>query len=162
MIKILLNDHWLPAVPFLQIFCAYYALWPIDTSNILVIKALGHSELCLKLEVIKTIFGLIMMIIAIQFGALAVACGVFVSGVFSTVVGAYPNRKLINYSYREQIKDISSPLFLSLLMGAIIIGIEWFELSTVTTLFLQVIVGAVVYIGTSMLIKSSKKRKKAS
>ena len=137
----------------MQIFCAYYALWPIDTSNIQVIKALGRSDIYLKLEVIKVIFGLIMMIIAMQFGALAIACGVFVFGVFSALVGGYPNRKLINYSYREQIKDISSPLFLSLLMGAIIIGIEWFELSTVTTLFLQVIVGAVVYIGTSMLFK---------
>lgn len=73
VIKVLLNDHWLPAVPFLQTFCAYYALWPIDTSNVQGIKAIGRSGLNLKLEVIKTTFGLVVMVITMQFGALAIA-----------------------------------------------------------------------------------------
>jgi teichuronic acid exporter len=153
VIKILLNDHWLPAVPFLQIFCAYYAFWPIDTSNNQVIKALGRSEIFLKLEVIKTIFGLTMMVIAMQFGALAIAFGVLAFGVFSTIIGGYTNTKLINYSYKEQLKDILSPLCISLLMGVTVAGIELFQLSTLITLLLQIIVGTVVYVCASIIFK---------
>lgn len=153
VIKILLNDQWLPTVPFLQIFCAYYTLWPLDTSNIQVIKALGLSKLYLKLEILKTIFGLIMLIIAIQFGAHALAWGVFASGIFSLILGGYNISKIVNYSYIEQLTDIIPPLFLSLMMGGIVGGIESFEWSTTIILLLQIITGAVVYVGVSTVFR---------
>ena len=42
VVKIILTDKWLPAVPFLQIFCASYSLWPIHTANLQAINALGR------------------------------------------------------------------------------------------------------------------------
>ena len=45
LVKLLLTDKWLPCVPFLQIFCAGYALWPIHTANLQAMNALGRSDI---------------------------------------------------------------------------------------------------------------------
>lgn len=45
LVKLLLTEKWLQAVPFLQIFCAVYALWPIHTANLQAINALGRSDI---------------------------------------------------------------------------------------------------------------------
>ena len=43
----------LMCVPFLQIFCAVYALYPIHTVNLRGINALGRSDVFLRLEIMK-------------------------------------------------------------------------------------------------------------
>ena len=114
VVKILLTDKWLACVPFMQIFCISYALWPIHTANLQAINALGHSEIYLKLELVKKILGTVILVISLFFGVYAIAIGTLVSGVISTFINAHPNKKLLNYSYIEQIKDILPSLFLVL------------------------------------------------
>ena len=117
MIKIVLTDKWLPAAPFLQIFCASYALIPIHTANLQAINALGRSDVFLKLEIIKKVIGILILAISINFGIYAMAWGMVLSGAISSFINAYPNKKLLNYSYLEQWKDIIPSLLISLLMG---------------------------------------------
>ncbi|MFW6015999.1 MAG: lipopolysaccharide biosynthesis protein, partial [bacterium] len=73
LVKIILTDKWLPAVPFLQIFCVSSALMPIHTANLQAINALGRSDIFLKLEVIKKITGLIILLSSVPFGIYAIA-----------------------------------------------------------------------------------------
>lgn len=117
LVKILLTDKWLPSVPFLQIFCAAYALMPIHTANLQAINALGRSDIFLKLEIIKKIFGFVILGITVPLGVYAIAWGTLLSSVISTFINAYPNLKLLNYSYIEQLKDIMPSIMISLLMG---------------------------------------------
>lgn len=153
LVKILLTDKWLPAVPFLQIFCAVYALWPIHTANLQAINALGRSDIFLKLEIIKKILGLIILAISLPFGVYAITLGILVGGILSTFINAYPNLKLLNYSIREQWKDITPSLLISLLMGAIIYPIQWVGMSDMLTVIIQIVVGVVFYVGLARLFK---------
>jgi len=147
LVKILLTEKWLPAVPFLQIFCASYALWPIHTANLQAINALGRSDIFLKLEIIKKIFGFIILGVSIPFGVYAMAIGVLVTGIIATFINAYPNLKLIDYSFKEQWKDIIPSLLISLLMGIVVFSIQWFGIPPALTLLLQVFVGVFLYVG---------------
>ena len=52
VIEVLLTEKWLPCVPFLCIFCITYVFYPIHTANLNAIKAMGRSDLFLKLEII--------------------------------------------------------------------------------------------------------------
>ena len=61
LISVILTDKWLPSVPYLIIFCIVYAFYPIHTANLNAIKALGRSDLFLKLEVIKKILNLLII-----------------------------------------------------------------------------------------------------
>ena len=88
MIKIVLTDKWLPAAPFLQIFCASYALIPIHTANLQAINALGRSDVFLKLEIIKKVIGILILAISINFGIYAMAWGMVLSGAISSFINA--------------------------------------------------------------------------
>ncbi|MBN1050104.1 lipopolysaccharide biosynthesis protein [Clostridium botulinum] len=153
LVKILLTDKWLPCVPFLQVFCLSYALWPIHTANLQAINALGRSDIFLKLEIIKKIMGLAILGISMFFGVYAIAIGTLVSGIICTFINAHPNLKLLNYSYMEQIKDITPSLILSLIMGCASYSIKWFDMSAWLTLILQIFIGAIIYIGLAKIFK---------
>ena len=153
LVKIVLTDKWLPAVPFLQIFCASYALMPIHTANLQAINALGRSDIFLRLEIIKKIIGLIILVISLQFGVYAIALGQVISGIISTFINAYPNKELLFYSYKEQWIDIMPSLLLSIVMGSIVYLFNFLYLQAWKILFLQVALGAIFYIGLSKVLK---------
>lgn len=153
LVKILLTYKWLPCVPYLQIFCACYALWPIHTANLQAINALGRSDIFLKLEIIKKALGLIILGVTIFYGSYAIAVGLLVSGIISTFINAYPNLKLLNYSYKEQWKDIMPSLLLSLVMASMVYTIEWFSMPVWLTLLIQICLGVLIYLGLVMIFK---------
>ena len=153
LVKILFTEKWLPIVPFLQIFCGYYALWAIDATNLHVIKALGRSDIFLKLEILKFLIGVFILIISIPFGVYGIALGVLVNRVISTIIDAFPNKYLINYGFMEQIKDTIPSMLLTLVMGTIIFSIREIEFSDILIILMQIGIGIVSYIGLARLFK---------
>jgi len=153
LVKILLTEKWLPCVPFLQISCVTYALWPIHTANLQAINALGRSDIFLKLEIIKKILGLAILGVTVFYGVYAIALGGLVSGVISTVINSYPNTKLLNYRSKEQWKDIMPSLLLSLVMGVVVYSIQLIGLSVWSTLLTQVCVGVILYLAIAWIFK---------
>lgn len=153
LVRILLTDKWLPCVPFLQISCAAYALLPIHTANLQAINALGRSDIFLKLEIVKNVVGLIILGISIHYGICAIAVGMFASSVASSFINAYPNKKLLNYSYLQQIKDIFPSLVLAIVMGGLIYSISWFNLNPAMTIVSQISAGSVLYFGMARIFK---------
>ena len=59
MIRLLLTEKWLGCVPFLQISCLFWMFQPSQTANVQAIKAIGRSDICLKLEMAKKQLGLL-------------------------------------------------------------------------------------------------------
>ena len=153
LVKVLLTEKWLPAVPFLQIFCVVYIVWPIHTANLQAINAIGRSDIFLKLEIIKKVIGLIILILSIPLGVYAMAVGVLISSLLAVVINAFPNIVLLNYSLREQFFDIAPSLFISITMGVIVYTIKWFGFGDVLTIVIQILLGIVVYIVLSKLFK---------
>ncbi len=153
MVLLLLTEKWLPAVPFLQVFCFTYMLWPIHTANLQAINALGRSDIFLKLEIIKKIIGIIILVISVPMGVYAIAMGGVISGISSSFINAWPNKKLLNYSYAEQLKDIAPALGLSLLMGAIVFLIGTLPIADWQKLVVQVFMGVLSCILGARLFK---------
>ena len=153
MIKFILTEKWLPCIPFLRIFCLSFALWPIHTSNLQAINAIGRSDIFLKLEIIKKFLGISIICFTIKYNPLIVALGILVIDILDSFINAFPNKKLLEYSYLEQIRDILPSFLLSIIMGIFIYPIIFLEFSDVITIFLQVMFGAVVYIVLSYLLK---------
>lgn len=153
LISLILTDKWLPCVPFLQIFCISYAFWPIHTANLQAINAIGRSDIFLKLEIIKKIIAFSILGVSLFYGVYAIALGSVLSGGIATVVNSYPNKKLLNYSYKEQCKDIMPSLLLSLGMGIVVHCINFISLDTWMMLIIQIVLGLILYIGMSKIFK---------
>ena len=153
LVILLLTEKWLPAVPFLQIFCISYALWPLHTANLQAINAMGRSDIFLKLEVIKKIVGLVILGVSIPFGIYALALGEIISSLLSTFINAYPNNKLLGYGYLEQLKDVLPSALLSFVMCIGIIPISLIPLPSILILIAQIVVGSVLYIGLAYVLR---------
>ncbi len=121
IVDIVLGEKWLPCVPFLQMYCFIYALLPIHTTNLQALNGMGRSDLFLKLELIKKAYGICCILFAafvLQDIYLMVAM-YMLTGVVSTFVNAWPNKKVIGYAYGEQLRDIAPSFALSVACGAL-------------------------------------------
>lgn len=153
VVKLVLTDKWLECVPYLRIFCISYMFWPIHTANLNAIKAMGRSDLFLKLEIMKKCVGIVLLLITMWFGTMAMAYSLLVSSVCSQVINSWPNRKLLGYGYIEQFKDILPSIFLSVGMGITVWCVSLIGLSTLLTLIIQVILGIIIYLIGSMTLR---------
>ncbi len=153
LVLLLLTDKWLMCVPFIQIFCAVYALWPIHTVNLQALNGIGRSDIFLKLEIVKKLLGLFVLGITVFMGIYAMALGMVFTGIIGTFINSYPNKKLLGYSFREQWRDLLPSLILSLLMGGIVYSILFIGLPVWLTLILQISVGIAVYMGLARVLK---------
>lgn len=151
LVKILLTDKWLPSVFFMRVFCFSYAFWPLHTANLNAIKALGRSDIFLKLEIIKKIVGIIAILSTMWISVEAMAYSMFATSILSQIINSFPNRKLLKYSYLSQLKDMLPQISLSVLMGAIVYCVQFLNHNSVITLFIQVSLGAFIYIIGSKL-----------
>jgi hypothetical protein len=79
----------------------------------------------------------------------AMAYSMLITSILSQIINSWPNKKLLNYSYIEQLKDMIPQMGLSVLMGIIVYCVQFINLNVIVTLVLQVIIGAVVYVSCS-------------
>jgi len=126
---------------------------PIHTANLQAINALGKSDIFLILEVIKKVIGLIILVISLQFGVYAIALGQVFSGILSTFINAYPNKQLLNYSYKEQLVDIVPSLTITMIMGIVVYMFKFINISVWNMLVIQISVGIFIYFALAKLFK---------
>ena len=117
LIVLLLTEKWLMAVPFVRIFCIAYLLMPIQIANIEAIKSLGRSDVILKLELIKKVLEVTILVISVFINVYAIAVGVIIYNFICIFINLFPNKKLLDYSIGQQIKDVVPSLTASLVMG---------------------------------------------
>lgn len=153
LVVLLLTEKWLEAVPFLQIICFALGLEPLQTANLNAIKAMGRSDIFLKLEIIKKTISIVILLLSMRFGVVAIAVSSLAYSVLATMFNAAPNRKLLGYSYFEQVKDILLPFVLALLMGVAIYPIALIPMPVILTLLAQVMAGVIFYVGVSIILK---------
>lgn len=153
IVRIVLTDKWLPCVPFLRLFCISYMFWPVHTANLNAIKAVGRSDWFLKLEIIKMVVGLVFLLSSMGFGVMAMAYSLLLNSILSQVINSWPNRKLLGYGYLEQVRDFAPGILLAVGMGVCVYFIDFLPLPIIITLVIQIIVGAVIYIGASVILK---------
>ena len=151
LVRLMLTEKWMACVPFLRIFCVIYAFQPIHTANLNTVKALGHSDYFLKQRVITCSLELITIGITMWHGPIAIAWGSLVVNFICQIVNSWPNRKLINYTYMEQIRDILPQIIASCVMGMLVNAITYLGFNDFVTIILQVVFGAVIYISISIV-----------
>ena len=151
LVHLILGEKWLPCVPFLRIFCFTFAFYPIHTANLNAIKAMGRSDLFLVLEIIKKIVGVIAILSTMWVSVMAMAYSLLITSVLGQIINSWPNKKLMKYSYLEQLKDMLPQIGLSLLMGAIVYCVNFIGLPSIITLLIQVPLGAAIYVLCSKL-----------
>lgn len=155
LIPALLGEQWRSSVPFLQIYCFVYALLPIHTTNLQALNGMGRSDLFLKLEIIKKSYGLATLLICafVLKDVKLLVLSYMLTGLISTFVNASPNKKVIGYSYGEQVRDVLPACALSLVSGAFAFAVTFFAEGSLAVVFGQIVIFMVVYLVLSALFR---------
>ena len=155
LVSFLLTDKWLPAVPYMIIYCFTMAFYPVHSCNVQAINAMGRSDIFLKLEIAKKIIGVTALVIAVfcfQSPIAIAMTGVFTSFT-SSFINAFPNKKLIGYSYFEQVKDLLPSFLASITMFAGVYAISFINLPNILLLVIQIFAGVAIYVAISAIFR---------
>lgn len=149
--RVFLGEQWLGAIPFLQTYCFVYALYPIQSTNLQTINGLGRSDIFLKLEIVKKIYGVAILFFAafILKDIYAIVIGAIITSVISIFVNSFPSKRLINYGLFEQLKDMLPAIVLSVIAISAASLIGFLDLSEPVILLLQCVAVMVVYAALS-------------
>lgn len=154
IVSLILTEKWLPCVLFIQIFCLYYALFPIHTANLNAVKAIGRSDIFLKLEIVKKVLDLAVVVATLFVGVKAMAIGLLCEGIVNLVINSYPNKKLINYGFKEQLLDFAPSFLFATVMGFVIYPVNLLSVPDIVKLLIQIPCGVAIYVLLSHVFKS--------
>jgi len=157
LIEVLLTDKWKGCVPYLCIFCGVFALYPIHVCNLQVYNALGRSDLFLKIEVIKKLYsiGLLVLTVMVFDTPLSVAICTLLISPIGWFVNSYPNKKLIEYGFFEQVKDIMPNFLNTIIMLLAVYPIGKVSLPLIPMICIKVVIGVFIY-GVLSIVEKNK------
>lgn len=117
LIRVILTAKWDGCVLYLQILCFALMLYPIHAINLNLLQVKGRSDIFLRLEIIKKIIGVIILIITIPLGITAMCLGMVFSSIICLIVNTYYTSRFIDVGLLTQLKDLKIILINSLVMG---------------------------------------------
>ncbi len=153
LVEFLFTDRWIMAVPYVRILSIAYAISLIGSISLQAIKAIGRSDILLKLEIIKKPVYFLLLIIGMKISVIAVALTMGIYNIYGAIVNASALKSVIKYDYKSQLKDLLPALFLSGIMFIIVLSLQNIPLSPIFVILIQLIVGVAVYIILSVITK---------
>ena len=156
LFRLLFTEKWLPAVPFFQILCLSGILYPLHSYNLNILNVKGRSDLFLKLEIIKVVFGVIVIIVSIRFGLMALLWGQLISSILALVINSHYSGNYINYRLIEQLLDISPIFILTFITGLVVYFLDntfLIGLNDILRILITALIGMFVFLGASFLLK---------
>jgi O-antigen/teichoic acid export membrane protein len=153
LIVILIGETWLPCVPYLQLMCFSSMLYPLHAMNLNAITVKGRSDLFLKLEIIKKMLYIPIIMVAIYKGVIALLIGNIIISFISYLLNSYYSADLIRYPTKVQILDVLPLLLVSLFVSGLVWCITLLGWNNWLTIILQIGVGAGLTIGIYEILK---------
>ena len=156
VVIVLITEKWAASIPYLAVIC-FSVMWrPIHILNLNLLQVKGRSDLFLRLEIIKKVLSLLVILITMRYSVMAMCIGSVITSILCLYINTYYTGKLINVGFLTQMKDILPSLFFSLSMGALVYATTFFIPNMFLQLFLGIVVGIVYYYVVSVLFKSSE------
>ena len=115
----LLGEQWQDAAVLLTVLCFGYMLYPIHSINLNLLQVIGRSDLFLKLEVMKKVIGVAVLLFSIPYGVLVMCIGFTITSYLVLLLNSYYTAKLTHLSQWQQCKDIL-PIWLAVIFSAVL------------------------------------------
>lgn len=153
MIYTLIGTKWHEAATYLPLICISMSLYPLHAINLNILQVLGRSDIFLYLEIIKKIVGLLPLIIGIFYGIYYMLLASILTGIISLYLNTWYTGKTLSYTFVKQIRDIAPSYFTALVIAVAVYFLKFLMLPCYVVLVLQIIVGIIVGLSISELLK---------
>lgn len=155
LVKVLLTDKWLPAVPFLQILSIGYMFDPIMRLNSIILSVTGKTQLSLYSEIIKKIVLVTILFVTLPLGIISVTAGVIVYSLCDLFIVSFFVNKIIPFSFWEELKLVAPYLLFSLIPCLMVLLLNSIDIVPIIKLLISIPLCIIVYI---LLIRIFKKK----
>ena len=158
VIIILYSSKWLPAVPFLILSCIIYATWALEFPLKDTIKSIGRADVCLYMQIIKSVITVLVITLARNGGVLFIAEVAVGCAIINVVISLFCGYRYLGYKPMMMVKDIYKSVLLCVIMGACVYAVGLLQINLYLLFLIQVIVGVGVYAGLAFITKNENFR----
>lgn len=146
----LVGEKWRESINYLQLLCFVGMMYPLHALNLNMLQVQGRSDLFLRLEIIKKLLAVPVIMVGILWGIKAMIYGMIINTMIAYYLNSYWSGKMIGYSFINQIQDIMPSFSLAVCMAfCVLLSGNFFEFNLIITLVFQIIFGAVFVITIS-------------
>ena len=153
LILTMITAKWEACIILLQLLCFSLMWYPIHSINLNLLQVKGRTDLFFRLEVIKKIIGLSILVVTLPLGLVVFCIGGIISSLVCLAVNTYYTGKLINVGYLKQMRDLFPTFFLSLVLFGVILALNQFISSYLLQILVGGTIGSLVYLGGAFLFK---------
>lgn len=147
MVVTLIGEKWLFSAQLLLPICLASMWYPVHSINLNLLQVKGRSDLFLKLEIIKKVIGVGILVASIPFGVYWMCWGSLLGSLIALFINTFYTQKLMNFGILKQFKDFMPTLLLSATMGVIVwLTLQVLPFSSPALLAIGVIEGTLIYI----------------
>ena len=157
LIEIVLTAKWLPAVPIIQIITLNFILYPWMQQSGALIAAIGKTGILLKAQIFKRTISFVILLSTIGFGINAMCFGLVIGSVIETSINLYMDKKEIGLKFKDQLKSQADVFGVTIIMCTIVYVFTLFVSNPSAQLFIGGVLGVVVYIFMTFLLKLEEK-----
>lgn len=158
LIVLMITDKWLPCVEYLQILCFAFMLYPIHALNLNLLQVKGRSDLFLRLEVIKKVLMLALLLIALPFGIRAICISGVIASLLAWILNTYYTGKLIKVGFFKQVRGMLPIGGYTLCMGVCIMLVNTYIRTDYGQLLIGIVVGISSFLLTALCSRSKELR----
>lgn len=127
LIILLYSSKWIGSIHYFQFLCIGYGIFSaLHTCSLSVLKAVGKSDFVLKLEIIKTILGIVFIILGLKFwGIWGILYALALNSFIEIFLNGFFVGKELNYNGVNLLIDVIPYLINSTLSG-ILAYLMWY------------------------------------
>lgn len=104
-VEFMFGDQWGQAVPYCRILCVVYGISHLQIINLNLLQVKGRSDLFLRLEIIKKVISVSILIAMANISVFAICCGSAVMACISLYINSYYTKDEIDMSIWSQMGD---------------------------------------------------------
>lgn len=150
-ILLFLTERWLPSVVLLQLLCIAMMFDPINSLNIQLLYVKGRTDLALKMEVVKKIIAITILLLSLPMGLEGICGGRILYSLIALYLNSYFNSKIYHFNTLDEILKLFPYWIAASVMGAFVFFITKLFSSILLKLCIGIILGALVYLVISRL-----------
>lgn len=153
-IHILLGANWLPAVPYVKIFCIVVYFNSVEAIFSNGPMALGKSTASMVLGILECLINIGLLIAAIPFGVMAIGYSMLISSAINCLIYFIYLWHLSRFNFLKCFVDSYDSLLASILMGVLVIALGNISLPFYIVFLIQVVAGIFAYFFLSKMFNN--------
>lgn len=146
LVLLLIGDKWTTSIEYLQLLCIPGILYPLQILHLNLLLIKGYSNLNLRLELIKKIILIPIILISINFGISEMIYGLMIFSIIEYFINSYYTRKIIDYPILEQFKDFFPFIIISGTTFTVMFSFTLLDINLMLMLVAQIISGVLTFI----------------